>query len=329
MNKKDSYQFICITFDDNGMSGLEGSGNSGGLSWLLNMVKSKPVSIKFTFFMSTFYIEKDAAEKCEFVKKVWLDVYKDKHEIALHTHNHPHGNKFSVDEWKEELTKCREMLIELGVKKEEIIGVRAPYLEYNNNLFIAIKEMGLIYDSSIEEGWQKEQDGTNFLWPYTLDKASDGHKVLVELENKPPIGFHPGLWEFPVYCVIVPPDEECEKYGVKPGFRKRMKQQQEYFDETTGKISGLDYNLLVFFNMTKDEYLATLKYTLDLRLKGNKAPFIFCCHSDIYAEKYEGIKNITYKERQEVLEEFIDYALKKSFVKFVSLRELLDFMKLK
>ncbi|MCX7957053.1 MAG: polysaccharide deacetylase family protein [Endomicrobia bacterium] len=321
--KEEKRQFVCLTFDDNGMSGLEGSGNSGGLGWLLKMVKTKPVDIKMTFFMSTFYIERDAAEKYEYVRKIWIDLYKGGHEIALHTHNHPHGSKFSVEDWKKELKKCFEMLVELGVRKDEIVGVRAPYLEYNDNLFIAAKRMGLLYDSSIEEGWQDNQDGTNFLFPYLLDKGSPGHRVLEELENKPPLSKHPGLWELPVYCVIVPPDEECEKYKVKPGFRKKMKQQQSYFDEKTGKISGLDYNLLVFFNMTKEEYLATLKYTLDLRLKGNRVPFIFCGHSDIYAKKYKGISSTTYEERQQALEEFIDYAIEKTDVRFTTLKELI------
>ena len=65
------------------------------------------------------------------------------------------------------------------------------------------------------------------------------------------------------------------EYGVPAGLRTKLQGIKSYFDPASGKITGLDYNLWVEFTMTKDEVVATLKYTLDQRLKGNRAPMIF------------------------------------------------------
>ena len=78
--------------------------------------------------------------------------------------------------------------------------------------------------------------------------------------------------------------------------------------------------------MSKNEVIATLKYTLDLRLEGNKAPIIFCCHSAPYANFYQNILNTNYTDRQEVIEEFIDYALTKDSVRFVSIAKIINWM---
>ena len=57
-----------------------------------------------------------------------------------------------------------------------------------------------------------------------------------------------------------------------------------YFDVADGKVTGLDYNMFAEFKMSDAEYAATLKYTLDLRLRGNRAPFMFGGHSVNYKD---------------------------------------------
>ncbi len=106
-----------------------------------------------------------------------------------------------------------------------------------------------------------------------------------------------------------------------------MKEVQDYFDEESGKITGFDWNLWIVFGMTKAEFLATLKYTLDLRLKGNRCPMAFGTHSDIYSSKFQDLPNSVVEERQEALIEFIDYALSKPEVRIVSAKELLDWLR--
>ena len=185
---------------------------------------------------------------------------------------------------------------------------------------------------SFDDGWLGDQDGTNYNWPYTLDNGSPGNEVLVGWGSKDPITSHPGLWEMPAYPVVVPPDDQCATYGVPTGLRAKMKAAQSWFDEGSGKITGFDYNLwapkaIGGFEMTKAELVATLKYTLDLRLQGNRAPMMFGAHTDYYSTKYTSPPNATVTERQQAIEEFIDYALSKPQVRIVPIKEILDWIR--
>jgi len=183
------------------------------------------------------------------------------------------------------------------------------------------------YDASIEDGYEYDHDGSNFYWPYTLDEGSPGHDILVKWGQKEPITPHAGLWEMPVYPVIVPPDDKCAEYGVPTGLRAKMQQHQSWFDTESGKITGFDYNLWVSFSMTKAEFLATLKYSLDQRLAGNRAPFTFGAHTDYYSSKYTAVPNATLAERQQAIEEFIDYARAKQMVRVTSAKQALDWIR--
>jgi hypothetical protein len=135
------------------------------------------------------------------------------------------------------------------------------------------------------------------------------------------------LWELPVYALVVPPDAECERYGVRPGLRQRLSQVRDYFDPTNGKITGFDWNLWVAFQMSAPEVVATVRYTLDLRLAGNRAPLTFGTHSDIYSEQYEGITGSTAEERRRALVQILDDALARPEVRVVSGRQLLEWMR--
>ena len=88
--------------------------------------------------------------------------------------------------------------------------------------------------------------------------------------------------------------------------------------------------------MTKPEFTAVLKYTLDLRLEGNRAPFLFGAHTDYYSSKYTGgyfnsseesDLNADYTERQKAFEDFIEYALSIPYVRIVSNQKLLAWLK--
>lgn len=207
-------------------------------------------------------------------------------------------------------------------------GFRAPFLDINKNLFEVLLKNDFVYDSSIEEGWQPEQDGRNFYWPYTLHSGSPGYDILRSWDDtsKEPIEFCPGLWEIPIYVVIAPPDEKCEQYNIPVGFRKRLKERLSWFDIDSGKITGFDYNLWYFFKMSKEEFVATLKYTLDLRIEGNKCPFTFGAHSEVYSKEYLMEIETPPEERKKAIEEFIEYALSKDCVRVVSYEKILQWI---
>jgi hypothetical protein len=344
--------FVTMGFDDNGHSGLIKDQGLEGMEWATQFFSSlqnhtgNSNSATFdgesgtcSFYHSTQYICGGSDEPSELVRESWKNALDAGHGIGCHTHNHKDGSQFSVGDWKNEIDECLENLTKpfskevgdfgIGAKKDEIIGFRTPFLAYNDNTFIAVKDTGFSYDCSLEEGSQPNQDGTNFFWPYTLDEGAPGN--LYDSENDDDIELvapQAGLWEFPAHAVICPPDELCEKYGVEKGFRAKMKlAQPEYFSVEDGKITGLDYNCLAEFNMNKTEWLATLKYTLDLRLTGNRAPLTFGGHTDVYATGYDICPNITIAERREVIEQFFGYALTKKDVRVVSVEKILSWMK--
>ncbi|MBN2618756.1 MAG: hypothetical protein JXR64_10655, partial [Spirochaetales bacterium] len=167
--------------------------------------------------------------------------------------------------------------------------------------------LGFLYDCSTEEGWDSIFDGSNFNWPVKEDD----------------------LWIMPCYPVIIPPDDMCHKYGLEVGTRKSkvgIGPDDEPFDENDGKITGLDYNMLCSYKMNKAEFLATLKYTFDLRLKGNRCPMLFGAHSDFYDDSSTLMENITPKEMREAVEEFLAYASSFDNVYIASYKKVIDYL---
>ena len=346
-------QFIVFGSDDNGYSGLEGSGAAGGLHFLTELfagLRNPPGSgdpltfdalvPHYSFYVNTYYIspatEKSAYASAEmenpvFVKRAWKEAVDKGNEIGAHTHSHPHGKEFSRRQWRKEIRRCIDILGQpyaadefqkksgLGIDHGRLAGFRTPYLEYNDNTLTAVQRLGFLYDCSLEEGTQPEQDGSHFLWPYRLDHGSPA--------NTPLIGPHPGLWELPVYVFMVPPDEACSRYGVPAGLRAVLQQRQSYFEPDAGKITGMDWNLWCEFATTPAEFSAILKYTLDLRLNGNRCPLTIGLHSELYSDKQDtqGL-NATVAERRAALSEFISYILQIPEVRLVSHKELLDWL---
>lgn len=341
-------QFIAFGFDDNGYSGLVPPNEKGGITWAMNMFhnlknpagKGNPgtfdgTSGRATFYFTTLYIDSFNIEPADYVKKAWNDAYKMGHEMGNHTHSHPNGEKFEQQEWADEIEKCFSWIEKpavehvsdipegdwnfgAGIPRSAVTGFRSPFLNWSPNLFPVLGKKGFQYDCSIGEGDDEDQDGTNFVWPYEF---KGGHSAK---QGYPEV---PGLYELPCYHVIAPPDEECEKYGVAKGLRKKISESREWYDAQSGKIGGLDWDLFCEAELNKAECLAVLKYTLDLRLKGNRSPMLFGGHTDLYSESNPFPKYISAPERRELLEEFLEWALKKPEVRVVAMQDVLDWIK--
>jgi peptidoglycan/xylan/chitin deacetylase (PgdA/CDA1 family) len=336
-------QFVQFGFDDNGISGRAGSGTSGGLSFVTDLFAGKrnPVGrgnprthdgtpALFSLYVATRYIETAETDAPEHVKRAWRAIADAGHEIGLHTHRHAHGAAFDSGEWTAEITACRSWLakpfdagraadpgIGIGVAPAGVFGFRAPFLEYGPALFPALRAQGVLYDCSVEEGFADGVDVGNMVWPYRVAPGYGGGRS-VDAE----------LWELPVYALVVPPDEECERYGVRPGLRTRLHQKQSYFKPADGKITGFDWNLWVAFGMTGPEVVATYKYSLDRRLAGNRAPLTFGTHSDIYSEQYHPpITGSTAEERRQALAEILAWTLGHAEVRVVTAKQLLDWLR--
>jgi hypothetical protein len=334
--------FVTFGFDDIGISGRAGSGTSGGLSFVNDLFADKrnPAGsgnprtydgspARFSLYVVTRYIESAETDVPEHLKREWRRAVDAGHEIGLHTHRHAHGSAFTSDEWSAEIDECVRWLGKpfddaraadpetgIGVPRPAIFGFRTPFLESGPPLFPALRAKGILYDCSLEEGFEDRFDGSNFLWPYRVAAGYGGE----------PAGSQE-LWEIPVYALIVPPDAECERYGVAPGLRQRLHSVHDYFEPADGKITGMDWNLWVEFGMSRKEVVAVFKYSLDQRLSGNRAPFPFGVHSDIYSEQYDTSLSTSADERRQALREILDYALFRPEVRVVTAKQLVDWMR--
>ncbi len=338
LSVSDVPQFVVIGFDDNT--------KAEGIEWALDLFKNKknpdgtPARVSFYFNTKGFsqWIEDDPEQLLQAAKKL----KNSGHEVANHTYAHhtdiDNSNwddyvkqiiNLSQNRWKTKLQKATNDLIQkAGFAQDEIVGFRAPYLLYTQALFTQLKNEKFLYDCSIEEGYAEKFDGTNFRWPYQLNDGSPGHNE--SWYNNPNNPNHvtikgvAGLWELPNYVLMIPKDKECSKYGIKSGLWSRMKQRLPYIEDY--KFTGFDYNLWSEAALSKEEVLGILKYNLDLRLQGNRAPFMFGAHTQYYTHEWANAHstNANYQQMREAISEFIVYALSKPEVRIVPAKEIIN-----
>ncbi|MCL2721619.1 MAG: hypothetical protein FWD47_09820, partial [Treponema sp.] len=164
-------QFIAVGFDDN--EKVE------GMNWAVDTFSSRKnpdgTNCSCAFYNTTSGITKtEAADPVPLVRKSWKYALDKGFEIGCHTHSHPAGSAFSIEQWLFEMNKCIDILTKpyvegsdcgdtgIGISKSEIKSFRTPFLAYNANMLKAVEKMGFVYDCSLEEGYQDDQDGTNF-----------------------------------------------------------------------------------------------------------------------------------------------------------------------
>jgi hypothetical protein len=231
--------------------------------------------------------------------------------------------------------------LSVSVAKGNLHGFRAPRLESDPGQFFALRELGYEYDCGLEEGYEENVDGTNFLWPYTTDNGSinaftqKSNGEHMYLDSMPA-----GLWEIPSNCVIVPTALRkgifAKYHAISAGAvgEDWTKNPTLVAQDSTewcygsggGKITCLDFNMFVLWGLTKDEFIQTMVYNLKLRMAGGKAPFHYGCHPDYYTPIYDNatLQNAfnkdsyglvvskgwnTWKDRKAAVEAFLDSAI--------------------
>jgi hypothetical protein len=104
------------------------------------------------------------------------------------------------------------------------------------------------------------------------------------------------------------------QYNISPGGKYAFHTYSSFDRPPTTTLITLPEHETV-----RAEFLAILKYTLDLRLEGNRAPFMVGGHTALYPAIDPG--------RRRAIEEFIDYALSKPEVRFVTPLQLIGWMR--
>jgi hypothetical protein len=267
------------------------------------------------------------------------------------------GKKISTKAWAGAIKLAEDQLklyLNMQGVGTDLFGFRAPRLETNSNQFFALKQRGYQYDDGLEEGYEDIVDGSNALWPYTLDNGTPNNFVQKDNGEKIYLDSMPAaLWEIPLNAMVVP-------VALRPNVFSKYRQISKGASEpwamdadsaradsllwiTHGKITGLDFNMFIIWGMTGNEFLQTMVYNLDLHMKNGKAPIQMACHTDYYTPIYDNATlmlplnknsyglNITngwntYKDRQKAFEAFIDTAIKRGCY-VVSGHELIDSVK--
>ncbi len=257
------------------------------------------------------------------------------------------GKALSQKAWEGIVSAGEEPTKENSVYTSQMSGFRAPRLEINSNLFFALKAKNYLYDCGLEEGYEENVDGTNFVWPYTTDNGTPNiWTQKANGENVPVDSMPTGLWQYPVNVMIMPDGirgDVWENYNkIATASKDEYIEPKEDFIKH-GKITGFDFNMFILWGMTADHVEKTLANSLDLRLKGNKAPMHIGCHTDYFTPMYDyatlssdfnkdkyGLvisQNWnTWQTRKTAFENFVTYAKGKG-AKFKSGKEVIEAIK--
>lgn len=322
-------QFVSIGFDD--VNDLD------GIDWTLQMLaglnnpkgQGKAATFDGKPVLASFFPNCGEAKSNPGLVKAWRKIYSAGHELGNHTLEHVWGQHLTVDQWQAQIQGCMNILsLEVGVKAAEINGFRAPFLMYNDAMFKAVVQAGLKYDVSVTEGLDSAHHSGNQVWPFTMDKGLKAAEFAYWL---PKIKSHSGLWLLPLHVLAVVPDDKTLEYGLKYSLKAKLQKTLAGLNTNVEKLTPFDHNLFSsdkwMYGLTKDEALAVLKYNLDQRLKGNRAPMILGFHSvNLNGKPMAHIKNTSAEDRREVLKAFLIYALSKEAVRVVRHQDVIQWM---
>lgn len=279
-----------------------------GMKWVLDTLLNKqnpagnnnPKTFDGTPLHAAFYINTIYAEDPDAVA-MWKKAYEKGHEIANHTNSHTEDlqKNPTKEKWLTEMTTCHDWIVKnMGIAVEDIWGFRTPFLCQTSTSMTAEDQMKFVYDCSITHE-PKDYDRI-FVWPYTLDKGTAPG-------SQTGLGNHPGLWELPVYNAAL----DASGYP---------------------HMCGMDFS--IWPRMTsKADMVNVLKWSLDMRLAAgkNRAPMTVGMHPDLYSPSNdEQLVNgwiVKLNDRKQSIVDFITYALTKPMVRFVSGKQLIQWMR--
>ena len=232
-------QLVLITFDDS----VHAASYATCQQILTNHVNPNGTPIQATFFTESMWSD----------FRLIQQLYAQGHEIAIHTMSHTTMTNTDIDTWRREIYGCRKALAELAqIPLADIVGFRAPGLDYNHYSFQTLAEAGLEYDSSITEGLGGlSSSASTMIWPYTFDNG------VAQLTYKPPPQTNfPGLFEVPLWQTL---------------------------DDQGAVASTMDFPA-----GTSNQILDIFKLNLENRYFGNRAPMGLFMHANYLGESGQG-----------------------------------------
>ncbi|KAI0304725.1 hypothetical protein BC826DRAFT_1100522 [Russula brevipes] len=188
-----------------------------------------------------------------------------------------------------------------GIPLSEIIGFRAPYLNYSAETLKLLAAANFTYDSSATSSIPVTEDYTDAFWPYTLDNgmANDCLNGGGLCHGQPQL---PGFWEIPMYAL----------------FDSRGQTGPHLMDPWLDSANGAS-------TPNDSATLEYMKSTFTAHYTGNRQPFGLYTHPIHLAVDYPGVSppNSTIA----MINEFLDWAQEQSDVWIVSTRQLLEWVR--
>lgn len=236
---------------------------------------------------ATWFVTQSGSE-CEYIKKL----YDENHELAIHTMHHARLAP-GFNGLEEEMLGVKTwMNSECGIPSDAMQGFRSPFLVNNEPQRELLAKNGFLYDSSINEFVGEDSHFTKSfgqrLWPYTMDSG------------------------IPQNCNWTYPDGQCSKEERYPGmWEVPMWDLPSDAKNTEEKAYTMDYGA----GFGGDLY-TTLTTNFDQAYGGNRAPFPIFVHAPWFTASNTELTN-----------KFIAYALSKPDVHFVTITQLLNWIK--
>lgn len=228
-----------------------------------------------------------AGTDCTLAKKLW----QENHEIALHTVNHAQLVS-TLKDMKDEILGVRTFLNQsCGIPLTDMLGFRSPYLVNNPKVRSILTEAKLLYDSSITESIGPDSLTSNSfgqrLFPYTMDNG------IVQNCN----------WTYP--------DGQCTQNERYPGFWEIPMWNLPFSTEKT-QVNAYSMDPDAGFG---GDLFTTLTTNFDQAYTGNRAPFPIYVHAPWFTPSHVASAK-----------KFVEYALAKPNVYFVTIQQLLKWM---
>jgi len=283
LDPSDTPQICLFTFDD--------TVTSNGYP-IIQSVLTNHVNPNGSPIQATFYVNTDNGQY--FNARLVEQLYAQGHEIGVHTMTHTTSTNTTVETWRREIVGCRKIVSDLSlVPKEEIVGFRAPYLEFSQGSFDILAEAGFRYDTSIREATGNgglSSSNSAFIWPYTLDNGVQQECVGGDCPEEN----YPGLFEVPLWVL----------------------------DNTNGEtLATMDVDFVNHPEWSADDVMTLLTNNFLAHYNGNRAPFGVYMHATWTNQWF-----VSEPWHSQVVSDFIGWALDQPDVWFVSTKALLDFM---
>ena len=118
-------------------------------------------------FKGTFHINTGKLDKKGFITKIELSELYNRHEVSIHTVNHPYLTKLSDEEIVKEINEDKEELSLLS--KQDIIGMSYPFGDFDDRVIKLAKECGIKYSRTINDTFKSESDIKDYMkWNPTI-----------------------------------------------------------------------------------------------------------------------------------------------------------------